>query len=628
MLEDFLSKLGASTKITVGVNVSPGLGLEMIEIDRLTGTVNKYSNRPLEYNASSREIPDYEQFKNALEELFDELHIPRKTNIVLSLPSVQFGIINLPLLLTDEAVTNAIISEAEQSYIFKRQEPIVSWCEVFLNTSTENRTLAYSAIQKETIEQINEVCEEIGCTLAVVENSYSSLFRALHYLGVAKEEMRDNVTWNLMLIMQNNYSIFSMSGKSMVEYYEEPLALKSFVDDEIYNAIKTSAQLTLAGLPANYLYIVSETDLVSAEVLSLKLKVESSVKFLECNKFLQTELLPINLNILSKLATQITPESIGTAIFPFCEYPLKLNAIKGLEDELGLGDEAECPKINVGNLEVELTPDFMKKITFIIGAVVIIPTLFLLLILSQVTIPRERDKLDNINIKIEALNKDIEKYKDAQQDNSFDLRAAIKKIGDINHTKMSYYSSLGLSVPKEVWITGYEIKGEGKVDITGESSNVEGIYTFYKDLKQSINDSNVRLYKLEVGSDSIDDVIANSQNSSKFYNFQITNKTEAELKPQMADPNAAATQTVQTVEPEQKQSFFSFGKKLTDMQPQNNPNGQQNGQPAQNQQQVQGQGQGQTQPNNPFSAFPQNNNNNNNNQNSQLPANLKRIESF
>lgn len=622
MLEDFLSKLGASTKITVGVAISPGLGLEMIEIDRLTGTVNKYANRPLEYNSSSREIPDYDLFKSALEELFDELHIPRRTNIVLSLPSVHFGLINLPLLLTDDAVTNAIISEAEQSYIFKRQEPVVSWCEVYANTATENRTLAYSAIQKEAIEQINQACEDIGCTLAVVENSYSSLFRALHYIGATKDEMKDNVSWNLMLIMQNNYSIISMSGKSMVEYYEEPLALKSFVDDEIYNAIKTSAQLTLAGLPANYLYIVSETDLVSAEVLSLKVEVESTVKFLECNKFIQNELLPINLNILPKLATQITPEAIGTAIYPFCDYPLKLNAIKGLEDELGMTDEAECPKINVGNLEVELTPDFMKKITLIIGGAIIVPTLLLLLMLSKVIIPGEQDKLAGINVKIEALNKDIEKYKDAQQDNSFDLRAAIKRIGDINHAKIAYYSSLGLSVPKEVWLTYYEIKGEGKVDITGEASNVEGIYNFYKNLKQSINNSDIRLYKLEVGSGSIDDVIADGNGASKLYNFQITNKTEDELKPK-AD-TATATQSTDSSQTEQKQSFFSFGKKSTDIQASQTipgggqPNMQPNmPQPAPGQPMQPGQ-----QSNSPFSSFSQTP------QNGQLPANLKKIESF
>lgn len=128
-----------------------------------------------------------------------------------------------------------------------------------------------------------------------------------------------------MIIGQNNYSIFSMSGKKLIEYYEEPLALKSFVDDEIYNAITTSAQLTLSNLPANYLFIVSETDSVSAEVLSMKMPFEGIMKFLECNKYTQNEIIPANLNILPNLALKISPEAIGCGIYQFGEFPLKFN---------------------------------------------------------------------------------------------------------------------------------------------------------------------------------------------------------------------------------------------------------------------------------------------------------------
>jgi len=273
MLESFLAKLGASTRITVGVAVSHIAGLEMIEVDRLTGTIKKYSCRPLDYDFSTREIASFSQFQTALEELFEELHIPKKSNILMSIPNVHFGMINLPLLLTDDAVTNAIISEVEQSYIFKRKEPVVSWSEVLSNIDTENRTLVYTAVQKTVLEGIQAACSEIGCTLVGLENSYNSLLRTLYFTELAQDQMKDDITWNLMIIGQNSYSILSMSGKKIFDYYEEPLALKSFVDDEIYNAITTSAELTLSGLSANYLYIVSETDLVSADVLYLKISV-------------------------------------------------------------------------------------------------------------------------------------------------------------------------------------------------------------------------------------------------------------------------------------------------------------------------------------------------------------------
>lgn len=610
MLEDFLSKLGASTRITVGVAVSPGLGLEMIEVDRATGTVNKYAHKPLDYNNSTREITDYEQFRVALEELFEELHIPKRSNIVLSVPNVHFGMITLPVLLTDEAITNAIISEVEQSYIFKRQEPVVSWSEVFSNDSSENRTLAYTAIQKDSFEQIIGICAEVGCTLAGLENSFSSLFRALSYINVTKEQMKENASWNLMIIMQNNYSIISMNGKKIVDYYEEPLALKSFVDDEIYNAIKTSAQLTLAGLPANYLFIVSETDLVSAEVLSMKMSFEGSVSFLECNKFMQNELLPINLNILPKLALQITPEAIGVAVYTFCDFPLKLNIVKDQEN-VGLGgDGEECPRINVGNLEVELTPDFIKKLTIIIGAIVVAPILLLFIMLNNIILPKEHARLDGISQQISVLNSEIDKYKESSQNNAFNINSVISGILNQNKTKLAYYSAVGVSIPEKLWITKLQVSGQGKVDIQGQARDVKHIYTFYKSIKQLVNNSDVRLYKLEMASGSIDNVISDLPTSSNTYNFEITNMSEAELNPAPTNQPNQSNQPDQSNQQNSNQpkSLFGFGNSLfgtNNQQPGNTQT------PATNTQ-----GQGVPPVTSPSTGNPQ------------LPPNLQKIEKF
>lgn len=563
MLEKLLSKLGASTKITVGVSISPSVGLEMIEVDRSTGTVSKYANRPLEYNHSSREIADYEQFRTALEELFEELNISTKSNVVLSLPNVHFGMITLPLLLNDEAITNAIISEVEQSYIFKRQEPVVSWEQIHANVDTENRTLAYTAIQQSTLDQLTEICNDIGCTIVGVENAYNSLLKALDYAGSAREQMKDKTTWNLMVIGQNSYSIISMQDKNIMEYYEEPLALKSFVDDEIYNAITISAQLTLSNLYANYLYVVSETDLVSAEVLSMKISVDSKVNFLECNKFSQTELLPANLEILPKNALQITPEAIGAAIFQFSDYPLKMNMVKDKESGSGtFEEETKCPTVNIGNLEIELTPSFVIKVSILIGAVIIIPLLIAILFLNQIVLPREQGKLDTINTKIEQLNAEIEKYNQANKSDAFDLKATTDKIISQNEIKLAYYGALGMSVTNKLWVTYYAMGDVGKIDIKGKANDVKSIYDFYKGIKQFVNNSDIRLYKLEISSGSLDDVVADIS-SPKTYEFEITNMTDAELNPQAAAA-AAANQpaTPQTQTPAPTNQPFQLGKPL------------------------------------------------------------------
>lgn len=565
MLEDFLSKLGASTRITVGVSASPSAGLEMIEVDRLTQTVSKYSNRPLEYNYSSREILDCDQFESALAELFAELNIPNKSNIILSMPNVHFGMINLPLLLTDDAITNAIISEVEQSYIFKRQEPVVSWSEISSSSDNENRTLAYTAIQKNSLELIKEACENVGCKLVGVENSYASLLKTLYYSDLTKEQMKDNVTWNLMIVGQNNYSILSMVGKKMLEYYEEPLALKSFVNDEIYNAIATSAQLTLSGLPANYLYIVSETDLVSAEVLSMRITTDSTVNFLECNKFTQNELIPVNLNILPKMSLLITPEAIGAAVYPFCDFPLKLNMVQDLDGEKSGEEVFKIPKVNVGNLEIELTPAFLKRIFLIVGGIILVPIVIFTLLLNQVIIPKEQQKLAGLESHIQSVNQDIAKYKEEEKSNTFNLNSTTNDIIKGNKNKLAYYEALGLSVPKDLWVTSYLLSNAGKVDIKGQAGDVKNIYTFYKDIKQLVNNSDIKLYKLEVASDSMDDVIANSA-APRTYNFEITNMSETELSPpQTNTENSTQTtdsQNQQTQSQNAPKSMFPFGKSL------------------------------------------------------------------
>lgn len=563
MLEDFLSKLGASTRITVGVSISPSVGLEMIEVDRLTQTVSKYSNRPLEYNYSAREILDYEQFELALEELFAELSIPVKSNIILSIPNVHFGMISLPLLLTDEAITNAIISEVEQSYIFKRQEPVVSWSEASSSNDNENRTLAYTAIQKGSLDRILEACSNIGCKVTGIENSYSSLLKTLYFSDIAKEQMKDNVTWNLMIVGQNNYSILSMLGKKVMEYYEEPLALKSFVNDEIYNAIATSAQLTLSGLIANYLFIVSETDLVSAEVLSMRITTDSTIKFLECNKFTQNEIIPVNLNILPKMSLLVTPEAIGAAVYPFCDFPLKLNMVKDLEGDGSADEMFKIPKVNIGNLEIELTPDFLKRICLIISGIIILPIIIFTLLLGQVISPKEQQKLDGFKVRIDNANRDIAKYKEEEKSNTFNLNSVTSSIVQQNKTKLAYYEALGISVPDKLWVTYYLLNESGKVDIKGNATEVKNVYTFYKNLKQLINNSDIKLYKLEIASDSIDSIVSNDS-SPKLYNFEITNMSESELNPPAATDAANTTQT--TTDPNQQgqlpnlqKTLFNFG---------------------------------------------------------------------
>ena len=125
-----------------------------------------------------------------------------------------------------------------RSDIFRRLEPVVAWTDV--NTGSnggDTRKILYAAMQKPVIENIAAALGALGSTLTSVEISVVSYLRALDYIGYTSAQMKDNITWNLMIVSSTGYSLVSMVGKTIVDYYEEPLAIKTFEGDDIYNAI-------------------------------------------------------------------------------------------------------------------------------------------------------------------------------------------------------------------------------------------------------------------------------------------------------------------------------------------------------------------------------------------------------
>lgn len=539
MLNQLLSQLGANTKITVGVAMSPGIGLEMIEINPKTKTIEKYACKPLDYDYSKREIADYDQFREVLISLFDDLKINRKSNIVLTLPSVHYGLISLPTALGDEGVTSALVSEVEQaSYIFKRQDPVISWTDAYPAGDKDNREILYGAIQQAAIDEINAACVEIGCTLVAIETAQNSLLKTLEFNNLADEHMAPNTTWNLMVINPNSYSMITLNGKSVIEYREEPLALRSFVGDEIYEAIISSAQLTLQTIPSNYLYIVSETDMVSAEVLSMKIPFDGNIKFLESNKYVQNPLMQASYNILPNQVLKITPEAIGSGIYLISQFPFKFNLLGKGNEELAVLQEV-APKIRVGNTEIELTSAFVKKIAAIAALILLVPTGILFAIMNQLN-TQNQEKLNSINQQLEADKAELANFEDIDKKDTFDSKLEINNIQSINRTKLIYYTAIGTNIPPNTWLIYLRIFGDKKIDIIGRSTNVENVYTFYKNMKMSVIDSDLRLNRLEMSADSVGNLVVEDLNSIKptFYEFEITNLTDEELNKLNEELNA------------------------------------------------------------------------------------------
>lgn len=525
-LNSILAQLGVGQKETVYLSVTPGVGLELIKLDIPSRSVKNYAYRPLEYNEAVREITDMEAFRTAVTELFAELAIPPKSNVVLNVPMVLFGNADYSLMLGDDAISTALTSEVEQSYIFKRYDPLISWTDSTNVKSGDTRKLYYTAIQKNVVENIKTTLADLGYNLVGLEMSLTSILKALAFSGITEEQMQDGVSWNLMLVSSNGYSVCSMLGKSIIDYYEEPLAIKSFEDDEIYNAISSSAQITFMSYPANYLVVVSETDMVSAELLSKRLPVEANISFIENNSFKKQDVLPVSLDVLEDVAHKISLEAIGIAVGNAVNMPEKFNFFANSSDVV-TDDLNESVHIKIGSNEYDISPNTATKVSAILSAIIIIPT-----ILAFIGIPaiekQKQTKLSEVNSKLEQVNSEIKKYQNAQnQSGNFDEGTEIKKVLGNNRSKLMAYSALGESVPKNLWVTYFVTKEDGKIDIKGESKSVEDIYLFFRNMKDSLINTQLRLHKLQMKTGSVDDAV----NVSNNYEFEITNMTDAELNP-------------------------------------------------------------------------------------------------
>lgn len=525
-LNSILAQLGVGQKETVYLSVTPGVGLELIKLDISSRSVKNYAYRPLEYNEAVREITDMEAFRTAVTELFAELAIPPKSNVVLNVPMVLFGNADYSLMLGDDAISTALTSEVEQSYIFKRYDPLISWTDSTNVKSGDTRKLYYTAIQKNVVENIKATLSGLGYNLVGLEMSLTSILKALAFSGITEEQMQDGVSWNLMLVSSNGYSVCSMLGKNIIDYYEEPLAIKSFEDDEIYNAISSSAQITFMSYPANYLVVVSETDMVSAELLSKRLPVEANISFIENNSFKKQDVLPVSLDVLEDVAHKISLEAIGIAVGNAVNMPEKFNFLASSSD-VATDDLNEPVHIKIGSNEYDISPSTAIKVSAILSAIIIIPT-----ILAFIGIPaiekQKQTKLSEVNSKLEQVNSEIKKYQNAQnQSGNFDEGTEIKKVLGNNRSKLMAYSALGESVPKNLWVTYFVTKEDGKIDIKGESKSVEDIYLFFRNMKDSLINTQLRLHKLQMKTGSVDDAV----NVSNNYEFEITNMTDAELNP-------------------------------------------------------------------------------------------------
>lgn len=508
----------SSTKQIVAVAVTPNIGLEVAVLDKKSPTVVKYGRQPLEYNISTREIQDYDAFRTALVSLFKELDINTKSNVYLVLPNVHLDFESLPSIIGDEGVNNAILSKAEDFYIFKRVEPVSAWADLVFNNQSDKRLVVYSSFQETAISQIKDIFEDIGATLLGIETSYSAILRGIYFTDAAGDDVDENVNWNLLLVNSNSYALFAMQGTRLIDYTEVPLAIKTFSYEEAYQAISTSVSQILPNFPAKKLMILSQAEDICAEVLKTQIVFDNEVVTHDCNKYSKTPPINIASSSINEGAAAITFSLIGALALEHTEQKvLQLNVL----DKSGISGEAYF-SFEFQEKEIYVTKELAQKALMALSGLLalVFAAVFGLFNLLEGQVQKNVKKLktqtETIRQQVEGIN---------AQSGLMDINSLIKRTVETNKKVVDFYDSIATDIPQSVWLQYYYNKDGDKLSIEGVSANINDIYAYYKSLKVISPQSSIKLNNLQIlaefGDSDFD--FAAPDVGNKFYSFEISN---------------------------------------------------------------------------------------------------------
>lgn len=530
-MANFLESLGIGIGgVSVYISVSSSNFIEIV-VPEKNGGIKSYAQLPIEYNEAQREIANYDKLKDILPELFRNANVNlRGANVYLNLPTVWFGYKeNIPLLLDDAAITNVVLGDLEQTYIFKRKDPIPFWFDATVSQNSESRSVFYTAIQADVKAKLQEIFKEFGANLMGITCSAMSDLKGLYTTGFASAQMDDpESSWSLMIVNNSGYQMYGIQGKKIFEYYEEPLAFKSYEEEEVYSAINSAAQVALLSSPSTSIVILSETDYVSAEILAKQLQFSGTVIPVEDNKFKKEPLLDVSLlNLLPEDQMKISLQAIGS-IANNDILPVNIDFLAAAGEKVLSNNIIEIP---IGNGKViELTPKKATIFASIILGIVVVPLALILLITSSMS-SRIANESQDLDQQIQEIDAQLTKYEQKDTKEVFDSAKEIEKVLKNNRVKIMAYTALGESIPKNLYLTYFMASDDGFFDIQGCSNTVEDVYVFFQNLKDALFESKLRLSKLDLKAGSLDKIIdsGDSEYNNAAYVFEITNMNDSQL---------------------------------------------------------------------------------------------------
>lgn len=482
--------------VIVGVSVTPEVGLEVAQIDFASKTVLKYGLRPLEYDINRREIADLDIFKEALQDLFVELQIPRGAEIVLNIPSVTFKVKDYPASLDETQISNAIEEDLLEHYIFKNTDPCIS-ATMLPNASIQFKKVAYTAAQKSMIIEIAMMIKELGYKLYAIDTSVNSTLNALIYKE--RLDVEPGKSWVLAIIDNCTCRVLLMNGQNYVDSYEDKISIGEVLGDaENYATVINALQPTLKNIPSQYLCIVSKTNVISAEILASKIQYGAPIIHQEANNYSKEAFLRLGPDVDPEMAQIVSLDIIGAAILKSFE-PYSTAHFNLFNNSLGdIYTSEQPPEITIAGRRIILSPDKLLIFALIIGLALVIPSVAGILYLNTAISSLENQKAD-LEHQIEERNRFLKQNENISTD-LFDEGDEIRIGLEHNKNIYSYYTIVGTEIPKKLWLTS--LKLSDKVTIEGQADNLESVYSFFRSIKDYDPNSAIKLQKLGLSTNS------------------------------------------------------------------------------------------------------------------------------
>ena len=318
-----------------------------------------------------------------------------------------------------------------------------------------------------------------------------------------------------MLINTNSFVMFKMEGKELIGHLEVPLAVRAYSVEESYEAIISNATQILDDYQSSKLYIISQVDEISADIIKRKMRFANEIVAIESNKFASSnQLMDVKSALDFNEANSLTPAVIGATNLG-SDFGLILNVFTDdINSSLGVyfttelfGQKVDITKTLITQLGLLVILILGIIFGAIYGSVSVVNTGY------KKTIETTESEIKTIEAQIEAASKNGDKEE-------VNINMEIDKIAEGNVTAINFYDSIATDIPKNVWLTAYYNKSGTQIAIRGIAENISDVYEYYKNLRIVSPQSDIKLSELKV---LANDATKNNENNSSSNNNDNNN---------------------------------------------------------------------------------------------------------